>query len=171
MGVAEGAAATLLVDLEALPPASAPRFVALDGWRVGWTCDVRAILIGERPTRAENNGPAATTRRVSYPVGGAPSSAPAGEVRWTEGPTMSYGQPAAVKTVVPLPVRGRTIYSRAGRVVLTETDRAGRATERDVGPGIPLAATRGGRFILALAPRRSGAEHDSTDHAIVYRVP
>lgn len=41
----------------------------------------------------------------------------------------------------------------------------------DVGPGLPLAATRGGHFILAIAPRAERRPHESPDHAVVYRVP
>ena len=42
---------------------------------------------------------------------------------------------------------------------------------RAVGPGMPLASTRGGRFILAMAPRSAAKPHESPDQLVVYRVP
>ena len=37
------------------------------------------------------------------------------------------------------------------------------AAERDVGPGIPLASTRGEQFILAIAPRTDVKPYGSPD--------
>ena len=46
MAVAEGAAATFVAEV-ARDERDAPiRFVALDGWRTGWSCDGRDVLIG-----------------------------------------------------------------------------------------------------------------------------
>jgi hypothetical protein len=169
MGVAEGAGVTMVVELDSLPMA-APSFVALDGWRVGWSCDARSIAVGARPERVQNDEPATATRRVAFPRGSAVSQAPIAEHRWTGGPTLTIGVPFD-STTGRLAVRKRTIESRAGRVVLRETDGTGHTREHDVGPGVPLAATRGGRFILAIAPRPNPARHESPDHAVVYRVP
>jgi hypothetical protein len=169
MGVAEGAGVTMVVNLDSLPAAQ-PRFVALDGWRVWWSCDARSVFVADRPARVENGGAPAGTRRVPVPPGSAPSTATPSPVPWIEGPTLTIGVPFD-SAARPLTVRGRTIESRAGRVVLRETDGAGHTRERDVGPGVPLAATRSGRFILALAPRPNAVQHDSPEHAVVYRVP
>jgi hypothetical protein len=56
-------------------------------------------------------------------------------------------------------------------VVVREGDGGGKSVERDVGPGVPLAATRGGHFILALAPRTGASPRDSSERSVVYRVP
>jgi hypothetical protein len=66
-----------------------------------------------------------------------------------------------------LVLHGRTVEERDGRVVVRDAG----GTTRDIGPGVPLAATRNGRFILAVAPRASARPHESPDHAVVYRVP
>ena len=168
MGVAEAAAVTLVLELAELPTA-APRFVSLDGWRVGWSCDARSIAIGVKPSRAGDDDSAATTRRVMLAAGGATDAARV-EPQWTDGPNAMIGVPTPVQARSLL-VRGRAIESRAGRVVVRPIDGAAKGAERDVGPGVPLAATRSGHFILALAPRRGAQPHDASDHAVIYRVP
>ncbi|MEO8563225.1 MAG: hypothetical protein ABI601_14170 [bacterium] len=169
MGVVEGAGVTLVLELDALPSAT-PRFIALDGWRVDWSCDARSIFIGERPVHAENGAPASTTRSAAIAVGGAPTSVRRSELHWSEGPIVTIGV-ATRSPARSLRVRGRSIESRSGRVVVRDVDGAGRAVEHDVGPGVPLAATRGGHFILALAPRAGARPQESSDNAVVYRVP
>lgn len=168
MGVAEAAAVTLVLETSALP-AAAPRFVSLDGWRVGWSCDARSVAIGVKPSRAGDDDSAATTRRVMVTAGDA-STVRRDEPRWTEGPNLMFGVPTSVQAR-PLLVRGRSIESRAGRVVVRPIGGAAKGVERDVGPGVPLAATRGGHFILALVPRAGARPPDASDHAVVYRVP
>jgi hypothetical protein len=158
-----------MVEPGALPTAIA-RFVALDGWRVSWSCDARSILIGERPARAGDDEPASTTRRVAVLAGGAASNAAPAQLRWIEGPSTGIGAPAPA-SAGPLAVRGRMIESRSGRVVVRDAKAGGAAVERDVGPGVALAATRNGHFILALAPRVGARPHESPSQAVVYRVP
>ena len=70
----------------------------------------------------------------------------------------------------PLTVRGRVIETRGGRISVRDP-LAPVSTARDVGPGVPIAATRGGHFILAIAPRTGARPHESPDRAVVYRVP
>jgi hypothetical protein len=168
MGVAEGAGVTLVLEPGALPDAT-PRFLSLDGWRVGWSCDARSVVIGEKPSRAGDDDSAATSRRVMLTAGGV-ATAQRDEPRWSDGPSTMIGVPTPVQAR-PLVVRGRTIDSRAGRVVVRPSDGAAKGTERDVGPGVPLAATRGGHFILALVPRAGASQPAASDHAVVYRVP
>jgi hypothetical protein len=173
MAVVEGTAITLTADVDLLP-APAARFASLDGWRVGWSCDGRALLVGDRPQQVSDDEPATQTRRVSWPARstGATSTAPADSVRWTTGPTLHIGAPATDSGgASTLLVRGRRIEARAGRVIVHGTDKSGKPTQRDVGAGRPLAATRGGRFILALAPRVNAGSSESPEQAVVYRVP
>jgi hypothetical protein len=169
MAVVEGAAATLVLEPSALPAAT-PRFVSLDGWRVGWSCDARSVLVGGKPVRAGDDETSATTRRAMISAGAATTNAAPDAIRWSEGPSTTIGVPTPVQART-LRVRNRSIESRAGRVLVRQTDGAGQAVERDVGPGVPLAATRGGHFILALAPRAGAPAQESSDHAVVYRVP
>lgn len=171
MGVVEGAAVTLVADVAHSAPTAPIEFVALDGWRVRWSCDGADLFIGGRPTRVQDDAPSASERRVSS-TGGATTSAPAAEApRWIDGPTLDIIAPMVRDTTVSLRVRGRVLESRGGRVVVRWRNAAGVDTVLDMGPGTPLAATRSGHFILAIAPRADGRAHDSPDHAVVYRVP
>lgn len=171
MAAVEGVAITLVADVEHTAPAVPITFVALDGWRVRWSRDGADLLVGTRPVRVQDDVPSADERRV--PVGGvAPSGARAAdEPRWIGGPTLGIGTPMSTSATRPLAVRGRTIEVRDGRIVVRERDSDGRDAVRDVGPGIPLAATRGGHFVLAVAPRPDRRPHESADRTVVYRVP
>jgi hypothetical protein len=171
MAVVEGAAVTLVADVAHGAPTAPIEFVALDGWRVRWSCDGADIFVGGRPARVQDDAPSVSERRVSStgaPLTGAAALEP---VRWNEGPTLDISTPVARGAVPPMAVRGRVIQERDGRVVIGERTSAGNGPWRDVGPGVPLAATRAGHFILAIAPRTDGRPHESPDHAVVYRVP
>ena len=170
MAVVEGAAVTLVADVASGAEAAPLAFVALDGWRVRWSCDGADLLVGGRPSKVQDDTPSTSERRVS--ASGAPitSAPPAAAPAWRDGPTLDISTPLRRGSAAPLTVRGRVIEERAGRVVVRE--RAGGAdVVRDVGPGVPLAATRSGHFILAVAPRSDARPHESPDHAVVYRVP
>ncbi|MFL5521308.1 MAG: hypothetical protein ACJ8B6_10250 [Gemmatimonadales bacterium] len=171
MAVVEGAAVTLVADVEHGAPTAPIEFVALDGWRVRWSCDGADILVGGQPGRVQDDAPSATERRVSS-AGGDTTSAPvAAAPEWIDGPTLDISAPATLPAPHPLAVRGRVIEHRAGRIVVRERPAGRPDVVRDVGPGVALAATRGGHFILAVAPRTDRRPHESPERAIVYRVP
>jgi hypothetical protein len=171
MGVVEGAAVTLVADVEHGAPTAPIELVALDGWRVRWSCDGADVLVGGRPSRAQDDAPSTTERRVSS-TAAATTSAPAAEQpRWIDGPTLDISVPAAGGPGRPLIVRDRVIEQREDRIIVRQRSTAGPDTVRDVGPGVALAATRGGHFILAVAPRPDRRPYESPDHAVVYRVP
>jgi hypothetical protein len=119
----------------------------------------------------QDDAPSASERRVSSSGAAVTSAPPADAPRWTDGPTLDISAPIAVAASAAFAVRGRTIEQRDGRVVVREHTAAGYDSVRDVGPGLPLAATRSGHFVLAIAPRGSARPHESPDHAVVYRVP
>jgi hypothetical protein len=168
MGVVEGAAITLVADVASGAEVAPLSFVALDGWRVRWSCGGADLFVGGRPSRVQDDSPSADERRVPA-TGASPTSAAASPgPAWTDGPTLDISTPVARGRVAPLVVRGRVIEERAGRIVVRS---ASSETARDVGPGVPLAATRGGHFVLAIAPRTDARPYESPDHAVVYRVP
>ena len=169
MAVMEGAAVTLVANVGDDTPNAPIEFVALDGWRVRWSCDGADILVGGPPSMVQDDAPSAAERRVSS-TGAAPTSVrPAAAPAWIDGPTLDIGAPVTGGASAPMPVRGGVIEERRGRVVIRGAERTD--PPRDVGPGIPLAATRGGHFILAIAPRVDPRPHESPDRAVVYRVP
>ncbi len=171
MGVVEASAVTLVADVAEGTPTTPIAFVALGGWRVRWSCDGADLLVGAPPATVQDDAPSAGERRVSS-VGRAPTGAPpADSLRWVYGPTLEIDAPAVVAAAAPLNVRDRLIESRDGRIFVRDRAGAADAAARDVGPGVALAATRGGHFILALAPNANRRPHESPDHAVVYRVP
>ena len=171
MGVIEGAAVVLVAEVEHGAPTAPIEFVALDGWRVRWSCDGADILVGGPPVRVQDDSPSASERRVSSTAVGITTASPADAPQWIDGPTLDISAPLARDTAVVMAVRGRVIENRGGRIVVRSAGGSGRGAVRDVGPGIPLAATRGGHFILAVAPRVDGRPFESPDRAVVYRVP
>ena len=172
MAVVEGAAATFVAGVARDEREAPIRFVALDGWSVRWSCDGRDVLIGVRPGRVQDDAPAKTTRRVAVEVdGGEVSGAPvADSVPWINGPTLDISVPIA-RDARTLRARGRVIEGTANRISVRDSTASGWSPARDVGPGVPLATTRNGRFVLAVAPRADAKKYESPDHTVVYRVP
>lgn len=166
MAVVEGAAATFVAEVSRDVREAPVRFVTLDGWRVRWSCDGRDLMVGVRPVRVQDDAPAGSERRVAVDGGVTGSARAADSVSWTSGPTLDISTPVERGTR-RLNVRGRVIAERDGRIVVVDSGRA----PRDVGPGMLLAATRSGRFILAIVPRPAAKSYESPDQAVVYRVP
>ena len=170
MGVVEGAAATFVAEVARDVREAPVRFVSLDGWRVRWSCDGRDLLVGVRPERVQDDQPAKTTRRVSVDGGAVSSAPPADSVRWLTGPTLDISVPVE-RAAGEVHVRGRRIQGNGKQITVRDSTASGWSVPRDVGPGVPLAVTRSGRFVLALAPRTDAKQYESPDHAVVYRVP
>ena len=170
MAVVEGTAATFVADVSRDERDAPVRFVALDGWRVSWSCDAHDLLIGVRPERVQDDAPAKVTRRVAV-QGGAVGSAPAASaVAWVHGPTLDISVPIA-REARTLRAQGRVIEGRGDRITVRDSSAGGWSAPREVGPGVPLSITRNGRFVLAVAPRTDAKRYESPDHAVVYRVP
>ena len=64
------------------------------------------------------------------------------------------------------------IESQRGVITLVETtpSTANKAPQRVVGAGIALAATVGGRYIIAIAPRSRPDPHEIAVEPVVYTV-
>lgn len=171
MAVMEGVAATYVADVDAKAEIVPLRFVALGGWTLGWSADGADLIVGDRPVRTADDAAAAHEVRVSAHGGGSSGAAAAKPLVWLTVPTLAVGELVSRTSDVQLRVRGRSIVGRGGRVVVMTRDAAGREVVRDVGPGEPLAATRGGHFVLALAPRVGAKEYEAAEETVVYRVP
>lgn len=169
MAVVEGTAASFVADVSRDERDAPIRFVALDGWRVHWSCDGHDLLIGVRPERVQDDAPAKTTRRVAV-QGGDVGSAPAAAVAWVDGPTLDISVPLS-REARTLRAQGRVIEGRGDRITVRDSSAGGWSAPREVGPGVPLSITRNGRFVLAIAPRTDAKRYESPDHAVVYRVP
>ncbi len=176
MGYAWGIGLTQVIDLARFGSGRAPvvsgPIVALDGWRVRWTSAGDSVAAGAAPLRAEDR--AAPARWMIVPASardyrGTPLSRTdsSGLVtpHWIEGPTIDISVPADARAPTVLTVAGARVESRDG--IITRTLPGGRVTR--VGPGLPLAATASGAFVLALVPR-GAAEGEPAVELVLYAI-
>ncbi len=162
MGYIFGFARPGVVDLET---GDTQLFPVAGGWRVGWTPDGRRLLVGNDPERIENHSPAtrwfALDPETGQPQGTYQSAPPTAHVNWTEGPLMDISVAPDTANRVSLPIEGGAVESRGGWI---------RARGRVIGPGVLLATTRGGRFVVALVPNPDAGEYDAKDMLVVYTL-
>lgn len=150
------------------------------GWRVRWTTDGTTLALGNSPARALDNEPSQTWSALDPATGALhgtlPSSAKLADVKFTGGPTLDRSLPIDMNQSPPIQIqRGNqtfNIQSERGVITLVETTpgAATRAPPRVVGAGIALAATAGGRYIIALAPRSKSDPNESAVEPVVYTV-
>jgi hypothetical protein len=159
MGVAFGFARPGVVDLET----GADRvFPVAAGWRVRWTRDGSRLVAGRAPASAQDFAQAtewiALDPRDGTPSGEVPPGAQFADVPWVEGPTVDISvRPDTTRKAIPIEDGG--VESRGGWI---------RARGRLIGPGSVLAATRGGRFIVALVPDPAAKEYEAKEYLAVY---
>ena len=91
-------------------------------------------------------------------------------VPWVEGPTIDISVRPDLKTLRTIPVGSSTIESRDGWIRLRGRTPEGRQAVRLIGPGAALAATAGGRFIVALAPDPDAQRYSAPVRLVVYQV-
>ena len=176
MAVAFGLAQPVVVDLAADPRGADRRVLrTLVGWRVRWAGE-GALALGRAPVSALDDAPPAGWTLVDAatgaPRGGAaPADSGTPGVSWEAGPTVDIGVPVDVRPDTIAIAPGR-VTSGGGWVSVARPPRAGAPADaaRIVGPGTALAATAGGRFILALAPKIRPKEYDAPMELVVYEV-
>jgi hypothetical protein len=159
---------------------AAPRLfpIAL-GWRVRWTTDGSTLALGNSPSKAVDDEPSQTWAAVD-PITGAlhgtlPASSNLSAVKFTDGPTLDRSLPIDMTQSPPIQIRrGTQPYTiQTIRGVITITDPPGLGStgaQHVIGAGIALAATAGGRYIVALAPRNKGGTNGPAFEAVVYTV-
>lgn len=146
------------------------------GWRVRWTADGRLLGLGANPARAQDDEFPQTWASLDPSTGNFNTSLPASakleQPKWTEGPTLDISIPVDLSHAPQLFAKSGeinyTIDSERGVITMRPSDQANPAIA--VGPGIALAATAGGRYILALAPRARPVENESAVEVVVYVV-
>jgi hypothetical protein len=160
---------------------AAPKlFPIARGWRVRWTTDGTTLALGNSPARASDNEPSQTWAALDPTTGQLhgtlPASAKLADVKMTEGPTLDRSLPIDMTQSPPIQIqRGSqtfTIQSERGVITLVETTpgTANKPAPRVVGAGIALAATAGGRYIIALAPRGRADPNGLAIEPVVYTV-
>jgi hypothetical protein len=167
--------------VQAAADSSAPRlFPVARGWRVRWTTDGSTLALGNSPARAVDNEPSQTWSALDPATGAQhgtlPSSAKLADVKFTGGPTLDRSLPIDMNQSPAIQIqRGNqtfSIQSERGVITLVETTPAAvnKAAPRVVGAGIALAATAGGRYIIALAPRAKPDPNEIAIEPVVYTV-
>jgi hypothetical protein len=154
-------------------------FPVARGWRVRWTTDGSTLALGNSPARAIDNEPSQTWSALD-PVTGAlhgtlPSSAKLAEVKFTGGPTLDRSLAIDLSQSPPIQIqRGNqtfTIQTIRGVITIVEPPGVGSTgAQRVVGAGVALAATAGGRYIVALAPKQSPDPNGIAIEPVVYTV-
>ena len=166
--------------VQAAADSAAPKlFPVARGWRVRWTTDGTTLALGNNPARAVDNEPSQTWSALD-PVTGAlhgtlPSSAKLADLKLTGGPTLDRSLPIDLNQSPPIQIqRGNqtfTIQTVRGVITIVGPPGVGSTgAERIVGAGIALAATAGGRYIIALAPRGKPDANELAIEPVVYTV-
>lgn len=160
---------------------AAPKFypVAL-GWRVRWTADGSFIALGNSPATVQDDAQSETWASLDPKTGAFHSSLPADAKtvapKWIIGPRLELSAPVEMQTAPAINVStgGRHFAIETVRGVITarEGGSANDSTSRTytIGSGKALAATKGGRYILALAPRARPVANEVPVEAVVYVV-
>ena len=160
---------------------AAPRlFPVARGWRVRWTADGSTLALGNAPSRAVDNEPSQAWSALD-PLTGAlhgtlPANSKLADVNFTQGPTIDRSLPMDMSKSPPIPIQHGNqtfnIQSERGVITLVETTpgSATKAAPRVVGAGLALAATVGGRYIIALAPRTKPDPNEPSVEPVVYTV-
>ncbi len=180
MNVAYGFAQPVVVALDSVPPSSAGRFgdearrlPYPGGWRVRWVRNGEMLGVGSGPATVRDD--AAPRRWLNVdPRNGlargelASSAVPASGANWTAGPVLDISIPLD-RSPRSHAIEGGAVDSRDGWIRI-RGPRAGGERARIVGPGIALAATRTGRYILALVPDSQAGENEVPFRVAVYEL-
>lgn len=151
-------------------------FPVARGWRVRWTADGRFVGLGNNPGRAQDDEFSQAWAGLDPASGAISTSIPADsrleQSKWTEGPVLDVSVAVDMTKAPQLFAKAGeinyTIESERGVITLRPSDAA--TPSLVVGPGVALAATAEGRYILALAPRTQVREGEPAVEAVVYSV-
>ena len=149
------------------------------GWRVRFTQD-GLIALGNSPARVQDDEPSTTWASLDPKSGAFHGSLPSPSniihPKWIDGPVLDISVPVDMQAApaIPAAAGGRTfaIESRQGVITARETTPGLDPPARtySIGSGKALAATKGGRYILALAPRAKVEAYEVPVEAVVYIV-
>ena len=160
--------------------AGAPRMypIAL-GWRVRFTQD-GLIALGNSPARVQDDEPSSTWASLDPKTGAFHGSLPSTsrmiEPKWIQGPVLDISIPVDMQTAPAIAVKagGRSFSIESSRGVITARETTPGVTSPPrsytIGSGKAITATRGGRYILALAPRAKVEAYEVPVEAVVYVV-
>ena len=160
MGPAAGWAKLGIMDLGT---GEVHSLTSLTGWQVRWNSSGTRIFGGLGPERVQDDAP--STVWVSMTPSGDSAVQWTGEapldtatIAWVTGPTLD---------VSVMPDTSAVTLERAGHTVTSAGDTI-RVDDRVLGPGIAMAATRHGCFVLALVRDSAAREFDPKWRAAIY---
>lgn len=153
-------------------------FTVGPGWRVRWTSDGSTVAVGSTPQRVQDNAPSPAWAALDPKTGALHGSLPTGAKlvtpAWKNGPTIDISVPVDMTAAPNIEVgegpAAMIIESARGIISMRPVASTGTAQPITIGPGIALAATATGRFILALAPRQKAGQYDHPVELVVYTV-
>lgn len=147
------------------------------GWRIRWTQDGSTIALGANPRQVQDHTPSvgwsALDPRTGQLHGSLPSTTRLVEPQWVKGPELYYGMTLDFSTAPTITVKqgGLNYLIESQRGVISLRDPAFETHAAiPVGPGIALAATASGRYIVALAPRSRVRPNELPVEVVVYTV-
>ncbi len=181
-GVAQPGLIQIPADMRAAGAADAAAArmypVAL-GWHVRWTPDAATLALGNTPSKAQDIEASQTWAALDPKSGALHGTLPTGAklvvARWVEGPVLDLSTPVDMQSAPPIHITtgGRIMSIESSRGVITARELGASADSTrvyTVGSGKALAATKGGRYIIALAPRARAVANELPVEAVVYTV-
>lgn len=158
--------------------AAAKMFPVALGWRLRWTPDSATLALGNSPAKAADNEESATWAALDPKTGALHGTLPADAKllvpRWINGPVLDVSVPIDLQAAPPIQVhagsRVLSIESANGIITAREIGGADSTRTYPIGSGKALAATKGGRYILALAPRARPVANEIPVEPVVYVV-
>jgi hypothetical protein len=150
------------------------------GWRVRWTTDGNFIALGNSPAAASDAEGSESWASLDPKTGTfhttLPTEAKTIAPQWINGPVLDLSAPVDMQGAPQLNVtsasRRFTIESSRGVITAREVGIVPDSSARSytIGSGKALAATKGGRYILALAPRGKAVVGEMPVEVVVYTV-
>lgn len=150
------------------------------GWHVRWTPDGATVALGNSPAKAQDNEESETWAALDPKTGAFHGTLPANAQlvvpRWTNGPVLDISVPIEMQGAPAIRIKAgsrmMSIESVNGVITAREVGTASDSTARTytIGSGKALAATKSGRYILALAPRARPVANEIPVEPVVYVV-
>lgn len=150
------------------------------GWRVRWTADGSLIALGNSPAATSDEAESETWASLDPQTGAFHNSLPSnsGPVapKWKAGPTLEMAAPVDLEgaPAINISPRGRKLTIESARGVISAREAGivpdSSARTYTIGSGKALAATKGGKYILALAPRAKAVAGEIPVEVVVYVV-
>ena len=150
------------------------------GWRVRWTADGSLIALGNSPAATSDEAESETWASLDPGTGAFHTSLPSNSnptaPKWKTGPTLEMAAPVDLEgaPAINIAPRGRRLTIESARGVISAREAGivpdSSARTYTIGSGKALAATKGGRYILALAPRAKAVAGEIPVEVVVYVV-